>query len=265
MFVVDAHVHFHRAELIAPTLRAALGNFSQVTGIAHGCAGALLLAQARAERVFEWLGGQPRLEEWSFEAARDEPQTLFANAPDGRWLAIVNGRQVRSACGLEVLAIGTCEDFDDGAPFETVVDQVARSDALLVIPWGFGKWLGRRGAAVRAALDRLDRRSACLGDNGGRPEWSREPRLLREGRAKGFRVVPGSDPFPFGRDYRRVGRFGLCLDTSPPRVGLWRSLRSLLTGDSPAPRSYGRRVDPARFLFNNVAVQVTRRLGLDVS
>ena len=86
------------------------------------------------------------------------------------------------------------------------------------------------------------------------------PRLMREARAKGFRVVPGSDPFPFGGDYRRVGRFGLCLDMSPPRVGLWRSIQTLLTGDSPPPRSYGRRVYPARFLFNNVAVQLVRRL-----
>ena len=149
---------------------------------------------------------------------------------------------------------------EDGEGFEAMVERVARSDALLVIPWGFGKWLGRRGAAVRAALERLDRRTICVGDNGGRLEWSREPRLMREARAKGFRVVPGSDPFPFGGDYRRVGRFGLCLDMSPPRVGLWRSIRTLLTGDSPPPRSYGRRVYPARFLFNNVAVQLVRRL-----
>ena len=260
MFVVDAHVHFHRTELVAPTLRAALGNFSNVTGGADGCAGALLLAQGRAERVFEWLRGETRVEEWAFAPAGDEPQTLLATAPDGRWLAIVNGRQVRSACGLEVLAIGTCAEFEDGEGFEAMVERVARSDALLVIPWGFGKWLGRRGAVVRAALERLDRRTICVGDNGGRLEWSREPRLMREARAKGFRVVPGSDPFPFGGDYRRVGRFGLCLNMSPPRVGLWRSIRTLLTGDSPPPRSYGRRVYPARFLFNNVAVQLVRRL-----
>ena len=130
MFVVDAHVHFHRTELIAPTLRAALGNFSNVTGRADGCAGALLLAQGRAERVFEWLRDQPRLEEWTFAPAGDEPQTLHATAPDGRSLAIINGRQVRSACGLEVLAIGTCAEFEDGEGFEAVVEQVARSDAL---------------------------------------------------------------------------------------------------------------------------------------
>jgi hypothetical protein len=261
MFVVDAHVHFHRTELIAPTLRAALGNFSRVTDVADGCAGALLLAQARSERVFEWLCEQRHVEEWSVEPASDEPQTLFATAPDGRSLAIVNGRQVRSACGLEVLAIGTCAEFEDGAPFASVVEQVGRSDALLVIPWGFGKWLGGRGAAVRAALERLDRRSACLGDNGGRLEWSREPRLMREARAKGFRVVPGTDPFPFGGDYRRVGRFGLCLDMSPPKVGLWRSIRALLTDDATALRTYGRRVDPARFVFNNIGIQLGRRLG----
>jgi hypothetical protein len=260
-FVVDAHVHFHRPGLVAPTLRAALDNFSTVTGRVHGCAGALLLAQARHERVFEWLCAQRRADEWAFDSVADEPQTLMATTPDGRSVAIVNGRQVRADCGLEVLAIGTSECFDDGASFDAVLAQVSASDALPVIPWGFGKWTGRRGRLVRTTLARSDRRRLCVGDNGGRLQAWPEPRILRQARAAGFRILPGSDPFPFGGDYRRVGRFGLRLDIEPPAVGLWRAIRTQLTGDSPMPESYGTRLDPARFAFNNLGIQLTRRLS----
>ena len=261
MFVVDAHVHFHRPGLVALTLRAALDNFTIVTGRAQGCAGALLLAQARHERVFEWLCAHPRADEWTFELSADEPQTIIATGLDGRSLAIINGRQVRADCGLEVLAIGTCESFDDCGSFDDVLTRVGRSDALPVIPWGFGKWSGRRGRLVQTALARSDRRRLCFGDNGGRPQAWREPRILTQARAAGFRVLPGSDPFPFGRDYRRVGRYGLRLGIEPPGAGLWRAIRTRLTGDSPMPESYGTRLDPARFAFNNLGIQLTRRLS----
>jgi hypothetical protein len=184
----------------------------------------------------------------------------MATARDGRSLAIVNGRQVRADSGLEVLAIGTCETFDDGAAFDAVLARVSDSDAVPVIPWGFGKWIGRRGRLVWDALAQADRRRVCVGDNGGRPQAWPEPRILRQARSAGFRILPGSDPFPFAGDYRRVGRFGLRLDIEPSAAGVWPAIRARLTGDSPMPESYGTRLGPARFVFNNLGIQLTRRL-----
>jgi hypothetical protein len=265
MIAVDGHVHFHRLSQIAPTLRAAADNFSHFTGRRSGCAGVLLLTQAAQERVFERLCDRRRIEDWSFDEVPHEPQSVVATAADGRWIGIVNGRQVRSEDGLEVLAIGTCAEFADGAPFEALVERVEQSGAVTVIPWGFGKWLGRRGARVSAVLAGSDRRDVSFGDNGGRTVWLPEPRILRSARSCGFRIIPGSDPFPFGRDYRRVGRFGFELDVTPSRFELWGQLRPLLVGDAPSPRCYGSRLGLGQFVVNNVGIQLVRRLGWGMS
>jgi hypothetical protein len=84
--------------------------------------------------------------------------------------------------------------------------------------------------------------------------------LLREMQGRGFRVLPGSDPFPFARDYRRVGRFGLLVVFEPPPSGIWHGLKARLL-EAPL-LAYGRGIGPLRFVANNFAIQVRNRLGV---
>ena len=55
---VDGHVHFHELDLVAPMLDAAAANFRAIGGDSPRLLGALLLAQARTEAVFELLEGE---------------------------------------------------------------------------------------------------------------------------------------------------------------------------------------------------------------
>lgn len=257
-FPVDAHVHFHRHELVAPTLDAAAANFSRASRGTGPLLGALLLAQSSRERVFEQLAEARTAEAWRFRTVAGEPQTLIARRGN-RELAVVCGRQIRCALGLEALALGTTATHPDGSELADTVRRIVTGGALAVIPWGFGKWTGRAGHAVRGFFESCSSPSVFAGDNGGRLHSRRLPTLLRKADRAGFRVLPGTDPFPFGGDYRRAGSFGFLappLDQHAPLDSLrgW-----LVSGGLPIP--YGRALHPLRFLLNQGGIQLYKRFA----
>jgi hypothetical protein len=128
-----------------------------------------------------------------------------------------------------------------------------------VVPWGFGKWLGERGKRVRTVLDSAGSAVLAVGDNGGRLAAWGVPALIRESETRGFRVVPGTDPFPFGRDYRRVGAFGFVAELALDDAAPWRSLRDWLESSPRSPQRFGAACGPVRFVVNQVGMQLYNR------
>jgi hypothetical protein len=108
--------------------------------------------------------------------------------------------------GLEVLAL--CADLESPARmgFEETVAWATGQGALVVIPWGFGKWTGRRGSLVERLL--LDAAGGVLvGDSTMRPNGCPGGRLLEEAAASGCRVLAGSDALPVRGEERFGGRY----------------------------------------------------------
>ncbi|MDW7710970.1 MAG: hypothetical protein SCH98_10875 [Deferrisomatales bacterium] len=256
---VDGHVHLHSLEGAAATLDAAAANFRRHRGGARGWGGVLLLTQAKGERVFESLRARSSCGNWTILPAPQEDQSLVAERGDAS-LIVVCGRQIRCATGLEVTALGTTRDFPDGRPLGETVLEVQESGALASLPWGFGKWTGRRGKAVRECLRRSSPEALAVCDNGSRLQAFGRPRLIREASRLGYRVLPGSDPFPFGGDYRRVGSFGFFGGEAGPETP-WRDLAAWLETVDTSPRPYGKALGPLRFLFNNIGIQLRSRRG----
>lgn len=256
---VDAHVHLHRLSDVAPTLDAAAENFARLAPTRRALLGCLMLTQMARERVFEALVERDETGGWRLQAVPTEPETLIASR-DGLSLAVVCGRQVRADDGLEVAALGTRQDFPDGRPFAESLAAVIHSGAITAIPWGFGKWLGARGRKVEAEISGPGGKRIFVGDNGSRAGLFGEPPLIRRARARGMRVLAGSDPFPFAGDCRRVGRFGFFAAIEPDAGAPLHSLRAWLLGVNGSPVVYGRPAGPWRFLLNQVGIQVHNRL-----
>jgi len=254
---VDAHVHFHFPELVGPTLDAAAANFRAAGRRSEGWLGAILLTQTSGEHVFEFLRTNPAVAGWTLTPAQ-EPETLIARN-GGSSLAVICGRQVRAANGLEVLALGTRELFPDGLPFEEAVEVVRRSGALTVIPWGFGKWLGDRGKLVGRTLELHGPRALFVGDNGNRLGLLGQPAMIRGFEQRGFRVLPGTDPFPFAHNHRRVGGLGFLAEVNPAESAPWRDLRAWLFQRTASPKPYGSASGPVPFVFNQIGIQVYYR------
>jgi hypothetical protein len=254
-WLVDAHVHLHAADRVRCTLDAARSNFSACGAAAHGMLGLLLLTQTSAERVFEALRERPIVDGWRIEPAAEEDVSLVAGR-DGASIGIVCGRQLRTEEGLEVLALGTLAEFQDGRPLAESVDAVRESGALPVLPWAFGKWTGARGRLVETLLDPARASWLFVGDNGGRPELAGIPRLLSIAAARGFRRLPGTDPFPVVADYDRTGSFGFRIRGALSVAAPWRSMSSLLCSGNAEPEPYGRGCGAWRFVRNQAVIRL---------
>lgn len=256
--LVDAHVHYYSCYPREVFLDGALYNFRKSAaelGQPGSSLGFLLLTEAGKARWFRrWQDDQDRSGSWSFEPT-GEAESLTAVRSTGERLFVVAGRQIGTQEGLEVLAIGRDLDILDGLSLIDALGQVRESGALPVLPWGFGKWWGRRGARIEAVL--REPGELYLGDSGCRPQPGVEPRLFRQARAKGLRLLPGTDPLPFPRQAGRAGSYGFLLQGAPderrPAADLLRRIRQ-----AGQPRTFGRRADPLRFLRDQVAMQLRR-------
>ena len=256
---VDAHVHFHRRRLVAPTLDAAARNFSRVGNQTGRFLGALLLAESARERVFENIFGSSTWGGWHLSPVAGELETIIASSGRGK-IVIVSGRQVRCELGLEALALGSTREYPDGLELDETLDRIRADGALAVVPWGFGKWMGRAGKVIRELFSTRSPDTLFAGDNGGRLQLWRMPGPLEAAARAGFKVLPGTDPFPFAGDYRRVGAFGFLARTDVSQSAPWRSLKLWLEGPGSAPEPYGQALNPVQFLLNQGWMQVHNRV-----
>ena len=232
--LVDGHVHFHRCFTWKAFLESSSSNFaawraeSQMPGDFWGCLMLTETAGVDSRRALLNEPGLVRSIGWNVEA-RDELSIVLNRRTDA--IIIVAGRQIVTAERLEVLALGCADTIPDGRPVHEVIRQVSGCGALAVIPWGFGKWWGRRGRVVRAMLDAPDLPRFCLGDNGGRARVWRSPRLFTVARRRGMSVLPGSDPLPLPSHVTRAGSYGFVLDDwddpSPPAHAIVERIRAL--------------------------------------
>lgn len=271
MIYIDAHVHIHRDVNIGMLLTSAVQNFHQAEKSLNGSVNqssqyVLCLTEIQDVQKFQELKSRSKAAEterchWQFRETR-ESDSLVAVHPDVGELIIIAGRQIVTSERLEVLALGTDKSIPDGNPITDVINRVQELDALAVVPWGFGKWIGKRGAVLDRVLRESFRQPIFLGDNSGRPKHWRRPPHFVEARNYGMRVLPGSDPLPFPSEFERIGSFGFVMEDSVSNINAAADLKRLLLDKKGIVRTYGHLESPIRFLRNQIAMQYRIRKGL---
>lgn len=253
--IIDGHVHARPSHDAALLLSAAIANFDRLGAGAAKVHGMLMLAESVGEESFaRWAAHDRPLGRWRFTET-DEPVTLLAERDDARVLTIINGRQWTCDDKLEVLTLGSDARLDDGMDFFECIEAGLSVSAMVVLPWGFGKWTGARRERVLEAIDRFGDR-LVLGDSAARPGRGRDT-VLDAGQAEGVAVLAGTDPLPMGSHALRVGRYATAIDGRPPLNGRWEWLSSQIRSSSPRCRTIGSRDG----LLGAIATQVRLRLG----
>lgn len=269
--MVDAHAHLQPCFDCRKFLEAAHDSFLVYSGQRHEqerCVGCLMLADPRSGnslfRLQDRVGDE--LQSGWHLMPTEEVGSLLAYRHDELAMVLVAGRQLVTAEGLEILALGTEDVIDDQQPFAETLQAAVAAEAIPVLPWGFGKWRFRRGRFLVNFLESLaeppyfEGHEIFLGDNGQRTALIGEPRLLQAARSAGFRILPGSDPLPFPSQLRRPGSYGCFLngyfDPARPVSGL----KALLAASRSQPERYGQLERLPQFLKNQLAMQLRKRV-----
>lgn len=258
--LIDGHVHLHRAHPVEAALDAAVGNFASwggPVGPAEAPEAMLWLVETPAEAASERLRG-PEAGRWSVRERDDVTWELRRD--DGARLVLIRGRQISTNEGLEVLLVGTAEAVPGGRSLAETIEPHLGGRVLVMLPWGFGKWTGRRGSVAARAYDAWAARGLRLADIGVRPWWRRTPELFDRSLADGRPVFVGSDPFPLRGTGNRIGSAGFVARDLRPEEVWWDMHASLHDPARPLER-FGRTVGTLAFLRLQVRMQLRNRFG----
>lgn len=265
--LVDAHVHLYDCFDIHEFLTGASGNFRAAAdglGIGGTATNVLMLTETDREHGFERLlriadssqSERPAEDRWSVRRIPDDPNALLATSAGGGAVIVIAGRQLVSAEGLEVLALGTDAAIGDGSLLAELVGAIGSHDAIPVIPWGVGKWLGRRGRVVKSFLRSATHETCFLGDILGRPPFWPRSSIFRMAAARGIGVLPGTDPLPLESDSGRAGSCCFHIDCNLTSAPPSEALKNVLRRRGIAIRPFVRRETPWRFVRNQARLRL---------
>ena len=195
--------------------------------------------------------------EWGIRATASAV-TVVAEKTDCIPIVIVSGRQIQTHEGLEVLALGCAGHFGENGALAEVAQEACSRSWFCVIPWGFGKWSGRRAKVIRSLAASSLRSHIFLGDNAGRLRWVPTPWLLSFSRNGSIPVLAGTDPFPFGRHPDRVGSYGVFVEGPVDLADPGPAIRELIGKDRRQLPLYGQSAGLFRFIFDQVGIQVVK-------
>lgn len=234
---IDAHVHLHTVDDAIDALRLARDRLSA----SAGQIGVVMLAERRGFDVLNAL--RPKL------VATGEPEALWLD--DSRSLLILAGRQIISAEKLEILALATTARLPDGLPAEQLVADLNAADAIVVLPWGVGKWIGKRGALVNRLIANTKPGRLFLGDNGGRPGFWPVNQF-----GSGLPILSGSDPLPLPGWAHAIGSLASVIDADISGDAPAAALKAFLRNPTVHIRQTGSLAGPIRFVTDQTRLRL---------
>ncbi len=261
---IDGHVHIYPAFPMEEFFDAAFANFAEVLqrhGLSPKSDAVIFLTEGGEHDVFSTLREQAVLpDDTSPEGLRflktEEKDSLVAEK-NGRTVYIISGRQHVSTENIELLSLFSSERIPDRSlPLADLAEQVRRCGGMVVVPWGVGKWLGKRGALVTELIDASSGSTLFLGDNGNRPLFWPAPAQFGRARKKGIHLLSGSDPLPLASHCRRVATSGsLLMEAEVSRELPAASLRKILERGEKG-KEFGGRFPPCHFFYDQIRLKM---------
>jgi hypothetical protein len=224
---VDTHVHLHYvfdlAVRAAEVAQRSNGPFVALLAEIHGhhlyAALRSVAERTPASPAPPAHRQRPRLPEGYVLEPTAEPVSLSVRPREGGHppTYLVAGRQLVSVEGVEVLALGLdpdhplVQDPDRTRSAGELVAMVRAAGAAAVLPWSFGKWVGRRGRVVTEVATEAELATDplfFLGDIPARCWPWPTPGVFRGA----SRVLAGTDPLPLPGREKGVGRYRMELE-----------------------------------------------------
>lgn len=264
---VDAHVHFYDCFDLSAFLNCSQKNFSDAAdkaGIDTDYSAVLFLSERSSENWFQWLVdaakegtaiGHEQSKLWRLQY-NEKDASIKAVSDHYPSLYIIPGKQVETKESLEVLLLGTLETFDDKVSLTALLESVRDKEVISVLPWGVGKWFGRRGEIVKNTITKETGRNFFIGDIAGRPTIWPQPSLFGLAEKKGFRLLQGTDPLPIPTAAAMAGSYGFSIKMSQLGEMPGQQIKKKILNPETITTPYGVRENPVKFIRNQILLRV---------
>ncbi len=208
---IDTHVHIYRCYEVDGFLSRAVSNSRMANPDAHLI---LCLTESHGFDFFKELktsavDNNP-ISGWSASTIAGQPAITLNK--EGKSVIIIAGKQIITKQGIEVLALFNDHDYDDGDDVQVVIDKINENNGIAVLPWGVGKWLGKRGTVIKRLLNTNKPDSLTIADISTRPALWPEPVQFKLARSAGYACLYGTDPLPLPDDQYRIASAGVRMD-----------------------------------------------------
>ena len=257
--LIDAHVHIYKNFNLENFIKAAFTNFklnSEEISPGSEYVGILCLTESNGYNYFENFNDT--LKSLKYKSSKtSEKNSLICFDSNNRKIYFIAGRQIVTSEKLEVLALGLRDSYPDGNPIGKVINFVISKNCLPIIPWGAGKWIGKRRNIVENVV-KQDFKTLFLGDNGNRPFFWGKSKIFYHAEERGVINLPGSDPLPFDSEEKRAGGFGFYFNEKLDEQNPFENLKERIISRKNSFDTYGKLETPIKFLKNQVSMQMKK-------
>ncbi len=202
--ILDTHLHLYPCFDLSQAFNRFLDNTAQIDAQANRVA---CLAERFDCQYYESIAKRDIVIDGFVVEDRLENEIRLTRIQDNLSLSLLPGRQIISREKIEILALGCPQLVEDGQPALDVIYQIIQLGHVPVLPWSPGKWFGARGELIRRLITELEAGDFLIGDTPLRPYGWTTPDLMKKAQEKGYSVVAGSDPLPFGGEEKWLGAY----------------------------------------------------------
>ncbi len=212
--IVDTHVHIYPFYEIHKALDAVLKNFNALSSDAVKVA---CLTERYDCHVYDDLATNSKNlvgDAFDIAVSNTGHSLKIKSTSTGQDFCLLPGQQIITSENLEILSLNCPQRVEEGLPARQTIENVIKNNGVPVVAWGLGKWIGKRGGVVKDLLNTFTPEQLAVGDTTMRPYGWFMPLIMRQAKAKGFKIIFGSDPLPFPGEECRPGSYATEISSS---------------------------------------------------
>jgi hypothetical protein len=233
----DTHVHIYPPLVLEDVISAALFNAKKIDSRvgSEQCPLVLCLTEKKGENLFNEILSQARQkllgnQVFCEEVFENTVMQLLWQGKDKVFL--VAGRQIICREKFEILGLFCAKEILDGLGAEEVISLLKQENAVVVLPWSFGKWWFKRGKIVADIINNVA--NISIGDICMRPRFCFESKIIKLARKKNVNMLCGSDPLPIAREEALVASYcSFSNESIDSSISLVENLKSSLSKSMP--------------------------------
>jgi len=268
LILIDTHLHIYDCYDVLRFFKEANRNLSgnqKKLKLAEKFVGILFLTESNAFNYFDKLQDNSNniikdLEnEGFFRKKSDEDCSLIFETFDSNFIIIIAGQQIITEEKLEVLSLGTKQKIEYSLSLEETVNRINDFGAIPVLPWGVGKWLGKRNEVLNTFIKKNLAAKFFLGDNSGRLAMMKIPAVFKASGQNKKLVLRGSDPLPIRLQEKKAGSFGFYFVSDIDILNPFRDVKKMIYNLESDPDNYGKLENFFDFFKNQIMLRLDKR------